>query len=113
VTGYNRLSPGTARVVSVGQHGADFGNGLPTSFGSLDGLNRPSLGDWRPAPPAWGPDPVCGQFGRQVTGCFVQSLLVVETDPVQDLVLGVREAREASAVAPAGVVGVAALSAER
>jgi hypothetical protein len=36
--------------------------------------------------------------GRQVTELFVQPLLVVEADPVQDLALGVLEAREAAAV---------------
>jgi hypothetical protein len=36
--------------------------------------------------------------GRQVTECFVQSLFVVEADPVQDFVLGVFEAREAAPV---------------
>ena len=35
---------------------------------------------------------------RQVTECFVEPLSVVEADPVQDLVLGVLEAREAAAV---------------
>jgi len=32
---------------------------------------------------------------RQVTECFVESLSVIEADPVKDLVFGVLERREA------------------
>jgi hypothetical protein len=36
--------------------------------------------------------------GRQITECFVESLVVVEADPLVDLVLGVLEAGGASPV---------------
>jgi hypothetical protein len=49
--------------------------------------------------------------GRQVTECVVQSLPVVEADPVEELVLGVLEGGEAAAVDELALEGRAQASA--